>query len=179
MPQACAVCACARKDAKLKVHFVSLLEANMPIFDILCIPEMSLVFGSPPFQFGHPALNNVMLCDAGMSEIDGGWEIRICDWCNTQLAKRPEHMPKFALKGNLYCGSLPEHLKDLSWVEEQVCALVQWLLFNRVRECANRGWTTQHVVKWSVFNCVPRLTVNAAKVLAGEYPTKPWSCCMY
>jgi len=70
-----------------------------------------------------------MLSDAGMSEVDGGWEIRICDWCNSHLSKRPQQMPKFALKNNLYRWFLPEHLKDLTWVEEQVCALYRSTAF--------------------------------------------------
>ncbi|EJD37178.1 hypothetical protein AURDEDRAFT_47588, partial [Auricularia subglabra TFB-10046 SS5] len=44
-----------------------------------------------------------------------------CSDCDVSL--RNGTIPKFALANGLYRGELPEHLRDLTWVEEQVCAL--------------------------------------------------------
>ena len=35
----------------------------------------------------------------------------------------PPKLPKYSLANNLYIGKLPEQFKDITWVEEQVCAL--------------------------------------------------------
>jgi len=64
-----------------------------------------------------------MLSSSGVTQVNGGHEVHICDQCNAPLSKSPPQLPKFALKNNLYRGELPADLLDLTWVEEQVCAL--------------------------------------------------------
>ncbi|EJD49281.1 hypothetical protein AURDEDRAFT_45528, partial [Auricularia subglabra TFB-10046 SS5] len=45
----------------------------------------------------------------------------LCNECHRSL--RNGTVPKFALANGLYRGELPEYFSDLTWVEEQVCAL--------------------------------------------------------
>ncbi|KZT34535.1 hypothetical protein SISSUDRAFT_962634, partial [Sistotremastrum suecicum HHB10207 ss-3] len=47
--------------------------------------------------------------------------VRVCGDCKGSLLKKK--MPRFALANNLYRGHLPEDLRDLTWVEEMVCAI--------------------------------------------------------
>ena len=35
-------------------------------------------------------------------------------------------MPRFALQNKLYCGSLPQQFKDLTWVEEMIWLMRIW-----------------------------------------------------
>ena len=122
-PRACAVCARTRSTAKMKTHLIPKGSSDLPLFAPLCIPNTSPYFNSPCFQFGLPTLNNAMLSSSGVTQVDGGYEVCICDQCNVPLSKSPPQLPKFALKNNLYRGELPAELSDLTWVEEQVCAL--------------------------------------------------------
>jgi len=64
-----------------------------------------------------------MLPSDGIHSVEGGVKICVCYDCYTPLSATPPHVPKFTLKNNVYRGSLPIHLTDLTWVEEQVCAL--------------------------------------------------------
>ena len=40
-----------------------------------------------------------------------------------------QKLPKYALANNLFVGNLPDELGDLTWVEEQVCALHRSTVF--------------------------------------------------
>lgn len=122
-PQACAVCDRAQHGAKMLTHLVPSSDLTFPLLDILRISHLSPLFDTPRFQFGHTLLDNIMLSSAGIVKVDGGFKLNVCDQCNTPLMKNPQQLPKFALKNNLYRGELPDHLLDLTWVEEQVCAL--------------------------------------------------------
>ncbi|KAG1876927.1 hypothetical protein C8R48DRAFT_591057, partial [Suillus tomentosus] len=47
--------------------------------------------------------------------------VNVCPDCHRSLSK--SKVPRFALANNLYRGSLPAQFRDLTWVEEMVCAL--------------------------------------------------------
>ncbi|KAF8317921.1 hypothetical protein DL93DRAFT_2045234, partial [Clavulina sp. PMI_390] len=51
-----------------------------------------------------------------------------CAECSRSLnpkAQKPPALPKHALANKLYLGSLPDQFRDLTWVEEQACALMR------------------------------------------------------
>ncbi|EJD34401.1 hypothetical protein AURDEDRAFT_140569 [Auricularia subglabra TFB-10046 SS5] len=54
------------------------------------------------------------LCAAFMS-------LDICSDCDVGL--RSSRVPRVSLRNGLYRGILPDEFKDLSWVEEQICAI--------------------------------------------------------
>jgi len=122
-PQTCAVCARARTGAKPKLLLLPFTDGSLPLLNVLHIPATSPLHDTDPFLFQHPALNNIMLTSDGIHSVEGGVKICVCYDCYTPLSATPSRVPKFALKNNLYRGSLPFHLADLTWVEEQVCAL--------------------------------------------------------
>ncbi|KAG2750129.1 hypothetical protein P692DRAFT_201711772, partial [Suillus brevipes Sb2] len=45
----------------------------------------------------------------------------VCKSCLSSLCK--DRIPQLALANNLYRGSLPAEFKDLTWLEEKVCAI--------------------------------------------------------
>ena len=47
--------------------------------------------------------------------------VTVCSECKTSLLK--DEIPRYALANKLYRGELPIQFKDLTWVEEMVCAL--------------------------------------------------------
>jgi hypothetical protein len=122
-PQTCAVCARARTGTKSKWLLVPFTDCALPLLNILRIPATSPLHDTEPFVFQHLALNNTMLHSDGIHVVEGGVKLCICYDCYTPLSATPPRVPKFALKNNLYRGSLPNHLLDITWVEEQVCAL--------------------------------------------------------
>jgi Domain of unknown function (DUF6570) len=122
-PQTCAVCARARTGAKTKLLLLPFTDGSLPLLNVLRIPATSPLHDTDPFVFQHPALNNTMLTADGIHSVEGGVKLCICYDCYTPLSATPPRVPKFALKNNLYRGSLPNHLSDITWVEEQVCAL--------------------------------------------------------
>lgn len=122
-PQTCAVCARARFNTKMKLLLLPSADDTFSLFNALRIPMSSTLHNSQQFLFNHPSLDNVMLCSDGISTHEDGVEICVCNDCYSPLVRSPHLIPKFALKNNLYRGVLPETLHDITWVEEQVCAL--------------------------------------------------------
>ena len=122
-PQTCALCARARIGAKSKLLLLPFTDSSLPLLNILRFPTTSPLHNTDPFLFQHPALHNTMLSSDGIHSVEGGIKICICHDCYVPLSTTPPRIPKFSLKNNLYRGSLPTHLSDITWVEEQVCAL--------------------------------------------------------
>jgi hypothetical protein len=58
--------------------------------------------------------------DGIQADSSGGFHLQVCVECHTAL--KQSKVPRLALANNLYRGSLPDEFKDLSWVEEMVCA---------------------------------------------------------
>ena len=77
-----------------------------------------------PFEFSydHVVLNNLILEKQGIDVISPSKiSLSICNECYHSLKRNK--MPRFALANKLYRGTLPEHFKDLTWVEEMACAI--------------------------------------------------------
>ena len=131
----CAVCARDRvpgmtyqlkQNDKLPSAFRTFLD--VPCHSVLC--------GKDEFVFGHVALDNMMLCRQGIESSDSSvFKVHVCEDCygclDPKSAKRkaPATLPKFSLANKLYLGKLPDRFKDITWVEEQVCALYRSTVF--------------------------------------------------
>jgi hypothetical protein len=50
-------------------------------------------------------------------------ELNVCNECLNPLKRKT--VPHHALMNGLYVGELPDHLKDISWLEEQICVLAR------------------------------------------------------
>ncbi|KAG1772157.1 hypothetical protein EDD22DRAFT_768620, partial [Suillus occidentalis] len=48
--------------------------------------------------------------------------LNVCGSCCSALRK-PNNVPRLALRNNLYRGDLPERFQDLTWIEEKICAI--------------------------------------------------------
>jgi hypothetical protein len=91
------------------------------ITDPFIIQKCIIQSVSSEFVFGHQALDSLMLYKDAVHILNSGDAILdICPGCYSSLSKN--EMPKFALANHLYRGSLPMQFKDLTWVEEMVCA---------------------------------------------------------
>jgi hypothetical protein len=117
------VVAWLQRSAKIKLLLLPFADSSPPVLQVLRIPATYPLPDTNPFMFEHAALNNTMLTPNGIHSIQGGVKLCICHDCYSPLAMTPPRVPKFALKNNLYRGTLPTHLSDITWVEEQVCAL--------------------------------------------------------
>jgi len=136
-PAACAVC--GRDRFGIPITSYQLRENDeLPVGfrTVLNIPRRSIHHGKPEFIFGHSAINNMMLCAKGIlvSE-ECKLTMNVCDHCNACLVPNTRNkgaspkLPKYALANKLYLGCLPERFNDLTWVEEQVCALHRSTIF--------------------------------------------------
>ncbi|KAG2040728.1 hypothetical protein BDR03DRAFT_1007901 [Suillus americanus] len=64
-----------------------------------------------------------MLDKAGIVEdTSDSTTMNVCADCFTALSKQ-DSVPRFALTNGLYCGELLTYFKDLTWVEEKICAI--------------------------------------------------------
>jgi hypothetical protein len=88
------------------------------------------------------------------------------------------------LANNLFCGSLPDVFLDLTWVEEQVCALYQSMAIitrlygsddpqNSHVYCRNTCAFAQNVV--STAQVLPQTPSNVSVVFVGSSKTVPES----
>ena len=74
-----------------------------------------------PFQYGVHAINNAVLCKGGMDTLNNKLIfLNICTKCHLALKKKS--VPRLSLANHLYRGELPEEFRDLTWIEEMVCA---------------------------------------------------------
>lgn len=127
-PPVCAVCSryersCVTVELASDDFFgyhLDLLRITDPFIIRACIVQSV----SASFAFGHDALDGLMLHKAGV-EFDAvsgaAVGVKICCHCRCSLAKTK--VPRLALANDLYRGSLPDQFRDLTWVEEKVCAL--------------------------------------------------------
>ncbi|KAG2352760.1 hypothetical protein BDR07DRAFT_1454853 [Suillus spraguei] len=47
--------------------------------------------------------------------------LKVCPQCKCSLTQ--EKIPSLALANGLFCGTLPDQFRDLTWVEEKICAI--------------------------------------------------------
>jgi len=133
-----AVCAVCGRD-KYGVPFVTYQlcpgsELPPGFRSVLGIARHSIHYGSQDFTFGHSALDNMMLCTRGLhTSSDAIMKVDVCKDCavcvDPKSRKVSPKLPMYALANKLYLGDLPEAFKDLTWVEEQVCALHRSTVF--------------------------------------------------
>lgn len=108
----------------MEVHYI-ILNAGEPSPEYLSVlsTENDLSFLQNEFRFRDTRLNGLMLSEDGV-DIDmstGNTKLCVCHCCRTSLTQLL--MPRFALANKLYRGRLPEEFRDLTWVEERVCAI--------------------------------------------------------
>ncbi|KAG1761817.1 hypothetical protein EDD22DRAFT_779283, partial [Suillus occidentalis] len=75
------------------------------------------------FTFGSELIDGLMLEKAGVVTItDDSVTLNVCGSCQAALRK-PDRVPRLALKNSLYRGELPVQFQDLTWIEEKICAI--------------------------------------------------------
>jgi hypothetical protein len=136
-PSVCAVCSRDRYGVPITTYQLDANDELPTGFRThLGVQRHSMFYGSPDLVFGHPALDNMMLCREGIHMEQGSQlKVDVCQDCVLSLV--PKHskkdpipmLPKYALANKLYLGQLPDMLKDLTWVEEQVCALYRSTIY--------------------------------------------------
>lgn len=125
-PDACACCGRRVLGAKIYRFHVphgAELPMNLDVLEVTDpdIIEYLLRNNSTEFTFQNPALTNHMLWKSGIVEDATGSTVDLCNECKISLQR--DNLPKFSLKNGLYRGQLPDHLRDLTWIEEMVCAI--------------------------------------------------------
>ena len=125
-PSICAVCGQGSSAVKV-VHF----GTNEPppfsleilqVTDNFIIENCILKCNSVDFVFGCNIFDGFMLDRAGISACTSSeGDLNCCAECYAFL--RRSKVPRMALANNLYRGVLPDQFKDLTWVEEMVCAI--------------------------------------------------------
>lgn len=129
-PDLCAVC--SRRQSEVKMHSIRvsrLPHSELSGLEVLSLSEYRFRESVPESEFLHPNknLSGLMLdhnairyCidESGTADM-----VAVCHDCYLAFERKGgPYIPRFSLRNNLYRGSLPDHLKDLTWVEEMVCA---------------------------------------------------------
>jgi Helitron helicase-like domain at N-terminus len=118
-PVVCAVCGLERHNT---------VEIDIPAVGELPFDFHSLQVSNPfitrsdDFLYGIDGIDGAILDRAGIKKQNpDGIQLNICSECHTGLKKGK--VPRLSLANHLYRGTLPDEFKDLSWVEEMVCAI--------------------------------------------------------
>ncbi|KAE8222155.1 hypothetical protein CF319_g4600 [Tilletia indica] len=91
--------------------------------DILTVTDPHLLERpSHHFQYGDSTLDGLALHIGGIHVLDGSTELDICTDCHGDLVATPPKLPALALANDNIRGFLPEHLQDVTWLEERLCA---------------------------------------------------------
>lgn len=117
---------CSRQTEKLKY---SILHSRSESFNelhwqALAIEDSSIIgimkqSGDAEF-WTVPELHGLMLDQRGLHRRERGFTLDVCDDCSSSLRKGS--IPRLSLRNDLYRGRLPEEFRDITWVEEMVCA---------------------------------------------------------
>lgn len=117
-PKVCCICSLERQDVE---NVTIKRNSDLPFsFDKLRIFPHT---GDGRVMLGNMdnRLNDVMLEIKGLGVLTTDINVlQVCSSCHRSLERN--HLPKFALANNLYCGKLPLFLSDITWIEEMVCA---------------------------------------------------------
>ena len=119
MPPVC--CVCSRRQHDTEMHEI-VLNANEPVPTYLSIlhSDCETLFPDDEFKFVDPRLNGLMLDPDGLQICEKYTILRVCHPCNGYLPR--SLMPRYALANKLYRGRLPDEFRDLTWIEERMCA---------------------------------------------------------
>lgn len=119
-PQPCCVC-----DRAVYGNAISSFDCATPAFHSLPWHVLrnkdDFLSTQFTFEYGIPCIQGCVLSPAGIRTTECGVFADICSDCIGPFSKGT--LPKFALANGLFRGSLPDEFKDLTWVEEMVCAL--------------------------------------------------------
>ena len=116
----CSVCGLLRQE----VEVIDVSDSNDSDdainFSILQVKDPHIV-DVGQFQYGADAINSTVLCKAGVKfSKNKSVVINVCTECHSSLLKN--HVPRLSLANYLYRGDLPHEFRDLTWIEEMVCA---------------------------------------------------------
>lgn len=123
-PPICAVC--SRQSDKLRY---SVFPSNSESFSelklhVLIIEDTALIDvmrkSNDADFWDIQELNNMMLDRRGLRREGNNFTLDICDPCANSLRK--ESIPRLSWRNDLYRGRLPSEFKDITWLEEMVCA---------------------------------------------------------
>ena len=82
----------------------------------------SFIWDDGQFYYGMDAIDGAILELLGFKDqTPDGLIMLICPDCHSSLCH--DKVPRFALANHLYWGKLPDKFKDLTWIEEMVCAM--------------------------------------------------------
>ena len=119
MPPVC--CVCSRRQHGVEMHDVVLnVSEELPDYLSILRNEDESLFPDDEFLFTDPRLNGLVLDPDGLHVNEERTTLRVCHPCNGYLPR--SLMPRYALANKLYRGRLPEEFRDLTWIEERVCA---------------------------------------------------------
>jgi len=119
MPPVC--CVCSRRQHETEIHEI-VLNPNEAIPTYLSIlhDHCESPFSDDEFKFADPRLNGLVLDADGLQICEKYTILRVCHPCNGYLPR--SLMPRYALANKLYRGRLPEEFRNLTWIEERMCA---------------------------------------------------------
>lgn len=123
----CAVCAQHMEDCQkfdvTEVNSSELHLESLRLTDAYIIRKCILQGLSSRFTFGSPILDGLMLEKVGVVAVaQDSATLNVCGSCHAALRK-PDRVPRLALKNKLYRGDLPVQFQDLTWIEEKICAI--------------------------------------------------------
>ena len=118
-PAVCCVCSRRQHDVEICDIVVRADEEIPGYFSILRNEDVSL-FPDDDFHFADARFNGLVLDPDGLQVSAGLTTLHVCLPCHGYLPR--SLMPRFALANRLYRGRLPQEFRDLSWIEERVCA---------------------------------------------------------
>ena len=126
-PPVCAICerACIHNIMKnVIINENNYKQLNMGLLKIeddfilnTCIQQNAC----EDFDHKNELINKHFISKRAINYKQDSVSIETCDDCLKQLKKKK--IPKYSLANKLYRGKLPAQFRDLTWMEEQVCAI--------------------------------------------------------
>ncbi|KAG1863882.1 hypothetical protein F4604DRAFT_2028772 [Suillus subluteus] len=124
-PFVCAVCSQYDRDA-VNIHLsgdISSMNLDLlRVSDDFVVKKCVIQNMSTCFAFDNVLIDGLMLEKRGIVfENSKAVELKVCLQCKSSLTQNKT--PPLALANGLFRGTLPDQFRDLTWVEEKICAI--------------------------------------------------------
>ena len=117
-PLVCCVCGLERQNV-VDVEINGVDDPPLNFFPLHSTDPF--IWDDGQFYYGIDAIDGAILEPLGFKDqTSDGLIMQICPDCHSSLCH--DKVPRFALANRLYRGKLPDKFKDLTWIEEMVCA---------------------------------------------------------
>ena len=117
-PLVCCVCGLERRDI-VEIEISAIADSPIDCYPLHVTDPF--IRDQSEFTYSLDVIDGAILDPQGFKDrTSDGLVLQMCGECHSALKKHK--VPRLSLANRLYRGHLPDEFKDLTWIEEMICA---------------------------------------------------------